>query len=143
MTKNNKALLLRFMDEIWNKGNLDMTDNFVSFPYVIHHDPGDQWDGQNLDLETFKKRVLYSRQIFPDLHFSLQEIVGEEDKVAITWYLEGTHKGDISGLPTTGKQVKVPGLTIYYFSKGKITGHWQVIDRFGFMQQVGPKPNPK
>lgn len=139
MTENNKAVLLKFMEEIWDKGNLDKTDKFVAFPYVIHHDPGDQWDGQSLDLETFKKRVLYSRQTFPDLHFAVQEIVGEGDKVAISWYLEGTHRGDIPGLPATGKKVRVPGLTIYSFSKGKITGHWQVIDRLGFLQQVGPQ----
>ncbi|MBA3814123.1 MAG: ester cyclase [Alphaproteobacteria bacterium] len=143
MTENNKVTLREFMEEVWNKGNLEIADKFVSFPYVIHHDPGDQWDGQSLDLETFKKRVLYSRETFPDLHFAVQEIVGEGDKVAISWYLEGTHKGDIPGLPATKKKVKVPGLTIYSFSKGKITGHWQVIDRLGFMQQVMPRPEGK
>lgn len=142
LTEKNKAILSEFMEEVWNKGNLEAADKFISTPYVIHHDPGDPWEGQSLDLPTFKKRVAYSRQIFTDLHFAVQEIVGEGDKVAITWYLQGTHKGDIPGLPATGKQVKVPGLTIYYFSNGKITGHWQVIDRLGFMQQVGTKANP-
>jgi steroid delta-isomerase-like uncharacterized protein len=143
LTEKNKVILSEFMEEIWNKGNLDVADKFISTPYTIHHDPGDQWEGQSLDLPTFKKRVLYSRQTFPDLHFAIQEIVSEGDKVAITWYLEGTHRGDIPGLPATGKKVKVPGLTIYYFSNGKITGHWQVIDRLGFMQQVMPKGDQK
>ena len=141
LTEKNKAILREFMEEIWNKGNLDVADKFISTPYVIHSDPGDPWDGQSLDLSAFKKRVLHSRQIFPDLHFAVQEIIGEGDKVAISWYLEGTQKGDIPGLPVTGKKVKVPGLTIYSFSKGKITGHWQVIDRLSFMQQVMPKEN--
>ena len=57
----------------------------------------------------------------------------------IRWYLQGTQKGDIVDLPATEKQVKVSGLTIYSFSNGKITGHWQVVDRLGFMQQVGPQ----
>lgn len=143
VTENNKAILREFMEEVWNKGNLEAAGKFISPPYVIHHDPGDQWEGQSLDLPTFKKRVLYSRQTFPDLHFAIQEIVGEGDRVAISWYLEGTHRGDIPGLPATGKKVKVPGLTIYSFSNGKITGHWQVIDRLGFMQQVMPKTNPE
>lgn len=141
LTENNKTILREFMDEVWNKGNLGAADKFIAFPYVIHSDPGDQWEGQSLDLPTFKKRVLYSRQTFPDLHFAVKEIIGEGDKVVISWYLEGTLHGDIPGLPEhdTGKQVKVPGLTIYYFSNSKITGHWQVIDRLGFMQQVMPK----
>jgi steroid delta-isomerase-like uncharacterized protein len=141
-TENNKTILREFMDEVWNKGNLDAADKFIASPYVIYHDPGDPWEGQSLDLPTFKKRVLYSRQTFPDLHFAVQEIVGEGDKIVISWNLEGTHRGDIPGIPATGKRVKVPGLTIYYFSNGKVTGHWQVIDRLGFMQQVMPKANP-
>lgn len=130
-----KAILSEFMEEVWNNGNLDVVDKFISSPYVIHHDPGDPWEGQSLDLATFKKRVLHSRQIFPDLHFTVHEIVGEGDKVAISWYLHGTQKGDMDGLPATGKRVKVSGLTIYYFSNGKITGHWQIVDRLGFVQQ--------
>ena len=143
VTENNKTILREFMDEVWNKGNLDAADKFIAFPYVIHSDPGDQWEGQSLDLPTFKKRVLYSRQTFPDLHFAVKEIIGEGDKVVISWDLEGTHRGDIPGLPATGKRVKVPGLTIYYFSGGKITGHSQVIDRLGFMQQVMPNAPQK
>jgi steroid delta-isomerase-like uncharacterized protein len=143
LTENNKTRLSEFMDEVWNKGNLEVADKFISTPYVIHHDPGDPWDGQSLDLPTFKKRVAYSRQIFPDLRFAVQEILGEGDKVAISWYLQGTQTGDITGLPATGKQVKVAGLTIYSFSNGKITGHWQVVDRLGFMQQVGGKEKQK
>lgn len=139
VTENNKTILREFMDEVWNKGNLDAADKFIASPYVIHSDPGDQWEGQSLDLPTFKKRVLYSRQTFPDLHFAVKEIIGEGDKVVISWDLEGIHRGDIPGLPATGKRVKVPGLTIYYFSGGKITGHSQVIDRLGFMQQVMPQ----
>ena len=50
MTENNKTILREFMDEVWNKGNLDAADKFIAFPYVIHSDPGDQWEGQSLDL---------------------------------------------------------------------------------------------
>lgn len=139
MKEDNKIILREFMEEVWNRGNLDAADKLISSPYIIHSDPGDQWERQSLDLPTFKKRVMYSRQAFPDLHFAVQEMVGEGDKVVINWYLEGTHNGDITGLPATGKRVKVPGITIYYLSNGRITGHWQVIDRLGFMQQVMPK----
>jgi steroid delta-isomerase-like uncharacterized protein len=143
MTEKNKALLAEFMEEVWNKGNMENLDKYISPPYVIHRDPGDPWEGQSLDLPTFKKRVLQSRHIFPDLHFAVQEIVGERDKVAISWYLEGTQKGDVPGLPASGKRVRVPGLTLYSFANGKITGHWQVVDRLGFMQQLGGKAEKK
>lgn len=92
MTENNKTILREFMDEVWNKGNLDVADKFIAFPHVIHRNPGDKWEGQSLDLPTFKKRVLYSRQTFPDLHFAVKEIIGEGDKVVISWDLEGAHR---------------------------------------------------
>ncbi len=60
-------------------------------------------------------------------------------KVTVSWRFTGTQKGNIPGLPTTNKAVNVSGLTIYYFSNGKIIGHWQVVDRFGFLEQLGVK----
>src|SRR5471030_493551 len=52
LTEKNKAILSEFMEEVWNKGNLDAADKFISTPYLIHSDPGDPWDGQSLDLST-------------------------------------------------------------------------------------------
>lgn len=140
LKEKNKTILVEFIEEIWNKGNLDAADKFISTPYTIYHDPGDPWEGQSLDLATFKKRVMASRLIFPDLHFILKDVVAEGDKVAISWIFQGTQKADLPGLPATGKSVAVSGLTIYSFSNGKITGHWQVIDRLG---QVGIKEKQK
>lgn len=139
MTKDNKIILHEFIDEVWNKKNLDTADRFIASYYIIHSDPGDQWEGQSLDLPTFKKRVLYSHQIFPDLHFAIKETIGEEDKVVINWDLEGTYNGGIPNLAATKKRVNVPGITIYYFANNKITGHRQIIDRLGFMQQIATK----
>ncbi len=137
MRKTNKELLLQFIDEIWNQGDFAHLDTFLDQIYTIHSDPGDPWEFQTLDLETFKERVNHSRAVFPDLHFTVNETIAEGDKVAISWQFEGTHKGSMPSLPATGKLVKVLGLTIYYFADGKITGHLQVVDRLGFFKQLG------
>ena len=63
-------------------------------------------------------------------------ILAEDNKVAVSWHFVGTQKGNIPGLPTTNKKVTVYGLTIYYFANGKITGHWQIVDRLGFIGQL-------
>lgn len=135
--KKNRDILTQLIEQVWNKGELNVVDELISPQYTIHHDPGDPWEGQTLDRDTFKKRVLYSRTAFPDLCFTLKEFVAAQDKVAISWYLTGTHEGDLAEIPATGEKINMSGLTIYYFSEGKITGHWQVIDRLAFLAQVG------
>jgi steroid delta-isomerase-like uncharacterized protein len=137
MAERNKALLRKFIEQVWNNGEFQDIERFVEFPYTIRHDPGDPWETKSLDCATFKERVLYFRHVFPDLHFSLHEVIAEDDKVVISWYFQGTHKGDIKGfLAATGKKVNVSGMTIYDFSEGKITGHWQVVDRMTLIEQL-------
>jgi steroid delta-isomerase-like uncharacterized protein len=135
--QNNKDVLNQFIEQLWNRGNFDLLDKLVAPRYTIHHDPGDPWEGQTLSRDEFKKRVLYSRTAFPDLCFTINEFVAEKNRVVISWYLTGTHKGDLAQVPASGKKIRLSGLTIYYFSDGKINGHWQVIDQLAFLAQVG------
>lgn len=137
MKQTNKDILFKLIDEVWNKGNFDRLDDLISPNYVIRNDPGDACEFMTLDLSAFKQRVDKSRAVFPDLHFDIEDAIAEEDKVAISWFMTGTQQGDLPGLPATGKQIKVSGLTIYYFFEGKIIGHWQVFDRLGLMGQLG------
>ena len=134
---DNKAILARFIDEAWNNGNLDVVDELVAPRYVIHHDPGDPWDSRTLDPAAFKQRLVESRAPFPDLCFTVGEIVAEDDRVAVTWRLCGTQSGDLPGFPTSGKKVDLSGMTIYYFTDGKISGHWQEKDRLALLGQLG------
>lgn len=131
-----KETVKKLLDEVWSKGDLEAVDHLISPQYKIQHDPGDQWEGKTLDIATYKERVKQSRAIFPDQKFYIDDILSEDNKVAISWHFTGTQKGNIPGLPTTNKKVTVSGITIYYFANGKITGHWQVVDRLGFVQQL-------
>ena len=133
----NKENLNKLIGQVWNKGKFDLVSELVAPQYTIHHDPGDPWERQTLDREGYKQRVLYSRNAFPDLCFNIKEFVAAEDRVVINWILTGTHRGDLSDVPASGKKIRLSGLTIYYFSEGKISGHWQVIDRLAFLAQIG------
>lgn len=135
-TQQNKTTVEKLLNEVWSKGNLEIVDQLIAPQYAIQHDPGDQWEGKTLDLATFKERVKQSRLVFPDQKFFVDDILSEDNKVAVSWHFTGTQKGNIPGLPITNKKVTVSGLTIYYFANGKITGHWQVVDRLGFLQQL-------
>ncbi len=133
-----KATLLAFINTVWNAGDFSHLNDFVCEHYTIKHDPGDAWDGQTIDRETFVERVMYSRNAFPDLTFDIQEMVAETHRVVAFWMMSGTHEGDLATLPATGKTFKVSGITIYDFdADGKVCGHTQAYDRLGFVQQMG------
>ena len=131
-----KELLTRFLAEVWSAGNIEASDNYIAPKYTIHHDPGDPWDKQELDLPQNKERVKLSRAPFPDQQFTVRDMLAEAHKVAVTWLWTATHKGDIPGFPATGNQIKMSGATVYYFEAGRLTGHWQITDRLGVFMQL-------
>lgn len=135
-TQKNEAAVVTLLDEVWSKGNLQIVDQLIAPQYTIRHDPGDPWEGKTFALSAYKERVKSSHYVFPDQKFYIEDLVAGGDKVAVSWRFTGTQKGNIPGLPATNKKFTVSGLTIYYFSKGKIIGHWQVVDRLGFLEQL-------
>lgn len=131
-----KSILSAFMEQVWNHGDFSQLENFVAPAYEIKNDPGDPWEGQTLTITTFKERVLYSKNAFPDLHFEIQEMIAENQKVVASWIMSGTHQGDLPQLPASGKSFSISGITIYYFEEGKLCGHTQAFDQLGFLSQI-------
>ena len=133
----NARTLADFMESVWNRGDASAVDRFLADGYRIHSDPGDPWDGATLSPEGFKERLRSSRAPFPDLRFEIDETIAEGDRVAIAWRMRGTHTGPLGPYPATGRRIDVPGMTVYYFRDGRITGHRQVVDRAAVAQQLG------
>lgn len=131
-----KETLTRFIREVWSEGDVDASDKYVAPRYTIHHDPGDPWEGRELDLAGYKARVTMSRAAFPDQRFDIQELFADGKAVVMTWLWSGTHKGDLPGFPATGKIIRMSGATVYYFDGDRLTGHWQIADRLGVYQQL-------
>ena len=96
-----KERLRQLLREIWSEGNIGAADKYVAPRYVIHHDPGDPWDGKALDLAGYKERVKLSRAPFPDQHFDVQELFADGGSVVVTWLFPGTS----SMLRITGKSM--------------------------------------
>jgi steroid delta-isomerase-like uncharacterized protein len=132
-----KDLVLKLIEEVWNKGNLEIVDELIAPQYVIQNDPGDAYEFKTLDLSAFKQRVKFTRDAFPDVQFSIKDVLSDDSKVAISWFMSGTQKGDLPNLPAAGKKINVSGITIYYVVESKITGHWQVFDRLSVLAQLG------
>jgi predicted ester cyclase len=137
MTPLEAARIVRELhDIVWSAGDLSAVDRLVAPQYRIHSDPGDPWEGQTLDRTTYRERVMYSRTGFPDLRFTLHDLIATEQRVAVRWSAEGTHSGDLAGLQASGKRLRFAGQTIYEIVGDQVAGHWQVVDRLGFMQQL-------
>lgn len=132
-----KQVLANFLNDVWSGGKIDACDDYLADVYTIHHDPGDPWEGQRLDVAAFKERVRLSRAPFPDQRFDVQQMFADGDAVVATWLWSATHLGDFPGFPATGKPLTMSGATVYYFDDhDRISGHWQIADRLGVFQQL-------
>ncbi len=77
---------------------------------------------------------------FPDLHFTIEDIVAEGDTVVVRSTARGTHQGELMGIPLTGKQVAVSGISITRIANGKAVEEWFNGDDLGLLQQLGVVP---
>ena len=131
----NKEIVRRLGVEPW-EGNLGVIDELVA-PDYIGHDPA-QPDMQG--PEGIKEFITGYLAGFPDGRITIDEQLAEGDMVATRWTGRGTHKGEMMGIPPTGKQVTVSGITISRVKNGKVVEEWSNWDTLGMLQQLGVVP---
>jgi predicted ester cyclase len=81
-------------------------------------------------------------QAFPDLHLTIEDLIGEDDKVVARIVVTGTHLGDYMGLEPTGKSIAYDEIFIFRFAGGRVVETWGVVDVFSQMKQLGVIPGP-
>ncbi len=141
MSEENKALLRRVTDEVFNQGNLDVVDELFAPNYVLH-DPGIP-GGELRGTEGFKQQwVSMFRTAFPDLQLSVEDQVAEGDEVVTRYTGRGTHRGELMGIAPTNNEVVVSGIIMSRVSGGRIEEEWNNFDALGMMQQLGVVPQP-
>ena len=136
-SETNKAIVRRYNQEVWNNGREDLFGEYVAKD-VVHHGipfgPG---------LEGMKAGYAAAKSGFSGVQLTLDDLVAEGDKVAARWTFSGTHTGEITGIPATGKQVEQSGMAIYRLAKARIVELWFQPDNLGMMQQLGVIPTPE
>jgi steroid delta-isomerase-like uncharacterized protein len=137
MSEENKALARRNIEEVFNEGNLATIDELID-PDWVNHDPTNPEGFRG--IEGAKQFVEVYRSAFPDVHITIEEQVAEGDMVATRWTARGTHQGELSGIPASGNQVTVRGMSMDRISGGKIVETWDNYDALGMMQQIGAIP---
>jgi steroid delta-isomerase-like uncharacterized protein len=139
MSEANKAIARRLIEEAWNKGEPAAVDALVDPAYVGH------FAIQREPLrgpEAYKGFIAGLLAAFPDLQFTVEDIVAEGDKVAIRWTNRGTHGGALMGVPPTGRRVEASGIWIHRLAGGKVVEEWGESDVLGMLQQLGVVPAP-
>ena len=137
-TETNKAIARRFLEEVFGQGKLAVADEIVA-PDHVDHGPG-ALPGVPHGPEGSKMLVTGYRNAFPDIHFTIDEQIAEGDKVVTRWTGHATHKGELAGIPATGKSATVTGIGVDRIVNGKIVESWGIFDQFGMMQQLGIIP---
>jgi steroid delta-isomerase-like uncharacterized protein len=136
-TEANKAVVRRYMEEFWNKGDMDTADEIID-PEYIHYSAGVP---DVIGLEDAKQSIAEFRTAFPDLQWTVDDIFAEGDKVVVRETFRGTHTGgEFMGIPTTGKQMTMTGIAIARIAGGKVVEGRGDYDMLGAMQQLGVIP---
>lgn len=122
-TEENKALVRRFV-QVWGKGSLDTIDELAAPNFSVYYP---------LLRETVHGPEAF-KQVIMGVHAGLPDVV------VVRWTMHGSHTGELLGIPPTGKQVTLTGITIYRLSDGKIVEERGEEDALGLMQQLGVIP---
>jgi len=132
--EENKAIVRRFYDEFFNKGNLQIVNELHTADYQ-HHDPNAPDPGGG--AEGYIKRNSLFLKAFPDRRLTFEDQVAEGDRVATRIIMRSTQTGDLPGIPATGKRVTVESMHICRISNGRIAEEWELFDALGMLTQLG------
>jgi len=128
----NKQIAREFIEEIFNKVNLENISRFVT-PNFVYHSSGEDVTG----MENFKEWISADHSIYPDIHFTIVDTIAEHGKVVTAWIVAGTHTKDFRGVPATHKKFETVGVNIFHFEGNKIKEAWIVVDGLSAALQVG------
>ncbi len=135
-TEDNKALMRRYFEEVFNQKKLAALGEFITPNHVDHTLP----PSLPTTPEGSKQALGMYLTAFPDLHVSIEDIIAEGDKVVIRFTSRGTQTRAFAGIPPTGRHVMVSSILVARITDGKIAEQWGLDDQMGMLQQLGVIP---
>jgi steroid delta-isomerase-like uncharacterized protein len=137
-TNDNKSVIRRFIEDVINQGRLERADDIVIEDFVEL----DPLPGQSQGREGLKEVIRQMRSAFPDIHWTVDEMLAEDDKVFTRFTWSGTHQGAFLGVPATGRRITVKGMVIDRLVAGMMADSRILMDTMGMMHQLGALPIP-
>jgi steroid delta-isomerase-like uncharacterized protein len=133
--QQNKEIVHQFIEEVFNKKDLDAIDRFVSTDAVIHGLPPQV----PANREGIRPELVSSFKGFPDLHCTIDRTIAEDDLVVVFTTMSGTHLGQLEylPLPPTGKEFSIPYIRLFRLAEGQIIEYEDLTDFYSFFRQLG------
>lgn len=132
--EKNKEIVREFFEGYFIHKDKSLPDKYLASDYVLHDPSAPEFSGGREEFKRFQDAYF---KAFPDHQLTIDEQFAEGDRVVTRWTARGTQKGDLPGIPASGKSAKVTGITISRVADGKIVEEWQNWDTFGMKEQLG------
>jgi predicted ester cyclase len=141
--ESNKDLCRRFIQKIFNEGELSLLGNFMS-PHAVNHELADSLgDGEpprGHAIEWMADLVYLYRHAFPDLRFEIQDQIAEGDRVVTCLRMRGTHRKALMTIAPSGRKIDIAGIRVDRLAGGKIVESWAHLDALGMLRQLKALP---
>jgi steroid delta-isomerase-like uncharacterized protein len=134
--EENKAIVRRWTEEGFGKGNLTVADEVVATDFVNHNPVAGQKPGR----EGLEQAAAMLRGAFPGLRVEIEDMIAEGDRVAIRDTIHGIHRETFAGITPTEKRVAVTRIAVFRVVDGKIAEHWAQVDMLSLLRQLGAIP---
>lgn len=130
--ENGKALVRRWIEEVWINQNLDLVDEIFAPSYAVN--------GHPVGPEGVRAAVAQLHKAFGEPTVLVEDLLAEADQVVLRWRIRGTHDGVLFGVPATGRTIELTGTNIYRISAGRIVENWENVDVLATLRQLGLTP---
>ena len=133
--EENKAVVRRFFDEFANKGDSSVIDEIYSPQFVMH-----VVDGPSVGVDSARRGYPSFRDAFPDVKYTIEDMIAEGDMVAFRMTIEGTHLGRFMNVAPTGRKIRYSRFGIIRLEHGKWAEGWVLTNQMSLLQQLGAIP---
>jgi predicted ester cyclase len=139
--ENNREIITKFFKEVWNQRKLDIADDIFDYDCLTFQlGSGAPVTSTPRGPESIKKHIGEWLSGFPDLTFTIEQMITEGDRVSTLLSMNGTHTGEWLGIPACGKRINIRLMTIHRLRHSKIIEDWVIVESLGFFQQLGILP---
>jgi steroid delta-isomerase-like uncharacterized protein len=131
----NKALVRRFIDEIFVQGRVDALNELLADDFVSH-----TWRSTGDGKADLKRAMDRLAGVLADVQFTIEDMIAEGDRVAVRVTARATQVGEFMGLAPSGKAYTIGEIHVFRLRDGKVVEHWHQYDQLGMMRQLGAMP---